>query len=174
MANQYAAVLNQEISKYLVIELSESPPLTNESRFSFPITEIRTEILIFIGPDSMPTRVLQQRVSDVLNALNSQSILCNHGTLSRKLHLCVYSKKCNPSSLEIQRGEAKKQRFCQSDKQLLLPTKQLLLPTKQLLLPTKQLLIPTKQLLLATKRDFIIPQVKRDQNSLRNGRSMAE
>ena len=108
-----------------------SSPLTNKYDYSFTIPEIRMVLRtsrsnIVSGSDGMPTRVLQlfELEEDVLNVLNSHSILSNNdNTVPDKWkHSIIISipKKGNSSSLENQRGIAKSCAFAKLTNKLLL------------------------------------------------------
>ena len=83
--DHYAAVLNQAPSDNLVTVFSDSSLLTNKYDYSFTIPEMRTALRTSrsntkTGSDGIPTRVLQlcELEEDVLNVLNSHSILSNN------------------------------------------------------------------------------------------------
>ena len=83
--DHYAAVLNQAPSDNLVKAFYDSSPLTNKYDYSFTIPEIRTALRTSrsntkTGSDGVSTRVLQlcELGEDVLNVLNSHSILSNN------------------------------------------------------------------------------------------------
>ena len=137
--NNYAAVLYQAPSDKLVKVFSDSSPLTNKYYYSFTIPEIRIALKTSrsnTGSDGIPTRVLQLcELEDVLNVLNSHSILSNNDNIvpDKWKHSIIVSipKKGNSSSLENQRGIAKSCAFAK----------------------------PTNKLLLARIRDIIEPQL---------------
>ena len=113
----YAAVLNQAPSDNLVKVFSDSSLLTIKYDYSLTIPEIRIALKTSRsntapGSDGMPTRVFQlcELREDVLNVLNSYSILSNNDNIvpdKWKQHYRLHSKKANSSSLENQRGIAK-------------------------------------------------------------------
>ena len=157
MKDHYATVLNKAPSDNQVKVLSDSSPLTNKYDYSFTILEIRIALKTSIsntapGSDGIPTRVLQicELEEDVLNVLNSYSILSNNdNTVPDKWkHSIIVSipKKGNSSSLENQRGIAKSSAFAKL----------------------------TNKLLLARIRDIIEPQLLGDQSGFCAGRSTFE
>ena len=84
----YTAVLNQAPSDNLVKVFSDSSPLTNKYDYSFTIPEICIALRTSRsntapGSDGIPTRVLQlcELEEDVLNVLNSHSILSNNDNI---------------------------------------------------------------------------------------------
>ena len=83
--HHYVAVFNQAPSDNLVKLFSDSSLLTNKYDYSFTIPEICTAMKTSRsntapGSDGIPTRVLQlcEIEEDVLNVLNSHSILSNN------------------------------------------------------------------------------------------------
>ena len=128
--DHYAAVLNQAPSDNLVKVFYDSSPLTNKYDYSFTIPEIHIALRTSRsntapGSDGIPTRVLQLcELEDVLNVLNSHSILSNNdNTVPDKWkHSIIVSipKKGNSSSLENQRGIAKSCAFAKLTHKLLL------------------------------------------------------
>ena len=110
---------------------SEWSSLINNYDYSFTIPEIRTALSTSPtnkapGSDNMPTRVLQicQLYEDLLNLLNSHSILCyNRNTIPDKWknsNIASISKNGNSSSLANQRGIAKSCNFAKLTSNLLL------------------------------------------------------
>ena len=129
-------------------------PLTNKYDYSFTIPETRTALRTSglntaPGSDGILTRVLQlcELEEDVLNVLNSQSILGdNRITVPDKWkHSIIVSipKKGNASSFENQRGFAKSCAFAKL----------------------------ANKLLLARMRDIIEPQLLGAQSGFRAGQS---
>ena len=108
--DHYAVVLNQAPSDNQVKVFSDSSPLKNKYDYSFTIHEMRTALKTSrsntaSGSDGIPTRVLQLcQLEDVLNILNSHSILSNNdNTVPDKWkHSIIVSipKKGNSSSHE--------------------------------------------------------------------------
>ena len=155
--DHYAAVLNQAPSDNLVKVFYDSSPLTNKHDYSFTIPEIRIALktsrsITAPGLDGIPTRVLQlcELEKDVLNVLNSHSILSNNDNIvpDKWKHSIIVSipKKGNSSSLENQRGIAKSCAFAKL----------------------------TNKLLLARIRDIIEPQLLGVQTCFCVGRSTVE
>ena len=155
--DHYAAVLNQAPSDNLVKVFPDSSPLTDKYDYSFTIPKIRTALMTSRlntapGSDGIPSRVLQLREleEDVLNVLNSHSILSNNdNTVPDKWkHSIIVSipKKGNSSSVENQRGIAKSCAFVKL----------------------------TNKLLLARIRDIIEPQLLGVQSGFRARRSTVE
>ena len=100
--DHYAAVLNQALSDNLLRVSSDSSTLTNKYDYSFTIPEIRTALITSRsntapGSNGMPTRVLQlyELEEDVLNVLNSHSILSDDNTVPDKWkqHYRLHSKE---------------------------------------------------------------------------------
>ena len=155
--NHYAVVLNQAPSDNLVKVFSDSSPLTNKYDYSFTILEIRIALRTSRsntapGSDGIPTRVLQLcgLEEDVLNVLNSHSILSNNDNIvpDKWKHSIIVSipKKGYSSSLENQRGIAKSCAFAKL----------------------------TNKPLLARIRDIIEPQLLGVHSGFRDGRSTVE
>ena len=154
--NHYAAVLNQAPSDNVVKVFYDSSPLTNKYDCSFTIPEIHIALRTSRsntapGSDGIQTRVLQlYELEDVLNILNSHSILSNNDNIvpDKWKHSIIVSipKKGNSSSLENQRGIAKSCAFAKL----------------------------TNKLLLARIRDIIEPQLLGVQSGFRAGQSTVE
>ena len=152
--DHYAAVLNPAPSDNLVKDFSDSSQLTNKYDYSFTIPKICIALKTSRsntapGSDGIPTRVLQlcELEEDVLNVLNSHSILSNNDNIvpDKWKHSIIVSipKKGNSSSLE----------------------------TSLVLQKAAKL---TSKLLLAHIRDIIEPQLFGVQSGFRAGRSTVE